>query len=306
VTAVEARGLRRDYGSLRAVDHVDLDVAAGEFFGFLGPNGAGKTTTIRMLTTLLRPTAGSARVAGHDVLTAPLEVRRRIGIVFQETTLDLDLTAQENLRFVARLYGLSRAETRARCDEALQLFGLSERRGELVRSFSGGMRRALDLARGVLHRPEILFLDEPTLGLDPAQRRRIWEFLRRLAGELGTTLFLTTHYLEEADPCDRVAVVDHGRIIAEGTPDALKRRLGRESVELTGAPADELAAEVRRLVGREPQRTDDGVSLPVDDAEEVLQRLLPLTARGIRISIRQPTLEDVFVSLTDAARAVAA
>jgi ABC-2 type transport system ATP-binding protein len=306
VTAVEARGLRRDYGSLRAVDHVDLDVAAGEFFGFLGPNGAGKTTTIRMLTTLLRPTAGSARVAGHDVLAEPLEVRRRIGIVFQETTLDLDLTAEENLRFVARLYGLSRAETRARCDEALELFGLTERRGQLVRSFSGGMRRALDLARGVLHRPEILFLDEPTLGLDPAQRRRIWEFLRRLAGELGTTLFLTTHYLEEADPCDRVAVVDRGRIIAEGTPDELKRRLGRESVELAGAPPDELAAEVRRLVGREPQRTDDGVSLPVEDAEEVLQRLLPLTARGIRISIRQPTLEDVFVSLTDRARAEAA
>ena len=145
--AIEARGLRRDYGSLRAVDHVDLHVAPGEFFGFLGPNGAGKTTTIRMLTTLLRPTDGSAQVAGHDVVAAPLEVRRRIGIVFQETTLDLDLTALENLRFVARLYGLSRAETRARCDEALALFGLSERKGELVRSFSGGMRRARSSAR---------------------------------------------------------------------------------------------------------------------------------------------------------------
>src|SRR5436190_740518 len=193
---------------------IDLDVQPGEFFGFLGPNGAGKTTTIRMLTTLLQPTRGAASVAGRDVQREPLGVRREIGVVFQETTLDLDLTAEENLRFCTRLYGLSRKESAARIDEALRLFELSERRRERVRSFSGGMRRALDLARGILHRPSVLFLDEPTLGLDVTQRRRIWEFLLRLSNEYGTTLFLTTHYLEEADPCDRVAIVDRGQIVA--------------------------------------------------------------------------------------------
>ena len=186
--AIAAVGLGRDYGSVRAVDAVDLEVRSGEFFGFLGPNGAGKTTTIGMLTTLLHPSRGAAWVAGRDVWAEPLAVRRQIGVVFQETSLDLDLTAEENLRFCTRLYGLSRKESASRIDEALRLFDLGERRRERVRSFSGGMRRALDLARGILHRPSILFLDEPTLGLDPAQRRRIWEFLLRLRTESGTTV----------------------------------------------------------------------------------------------------------------------
>jgi ABC-2 type transport system ATP-binding protein len=299
LTAIVAEAIGRDYGSFRAVDAIDFRVEPGEFFGFLGPNGAGKTTTIRMLTTLLRPSRGSAQVAGHDVVSDPLAVRRRIGIVFQETTLDLDLTAEENLRFAARLYGLTRRDAAIRCAEALELVGLTDRRDDLVRSFSGGMRRALDLARGTLHRPEILFLDEPTLGLDPAHRRRIWEFLRQVAGELGTTLFLTTHYLEEADPCNRVAIVDRGRIIAEGRPEELKQRVGRETVVLAGAPADELAAEVRRLVGVEAQPAQDGVSIAVEHAGDALQRLLPLAERGVRLEVRRPTLEDVFVALTD-------
>src|SRR5712692_8485202 len=249
VPAIAALGLGRDYGAVRAVDAIDFDVRPGEFFGFLGPNGAGKTTTIRMLTTLLRPSRGSARVAGKDVQRDPLGVRRQIGVVFQETTLDLDLTADENLRFCTRLYGLSRRESRQRIDEALSLFGLEERRGQRVRSFSGGMRRALDLARGILHRPSILFLDEPTLGLDPTQRRRIWEFLRRLCNESGTTLFLTTHYLEEADPCDRVAIVDRGQVVVLGEPSALKRTLGAESIELITEHADALTPRVRDLTG---------------------------------------------------------
>ncbi len=230
--AIAVAGLGRDYGRVRAVDAIDLEVQPGEFFGFLGPNGAGKTTTIRMLTTLLSPSRGEARVAGSDVVDDALAVRRQIGVVFQETTLDLDLTAEENLRFCTRLYGLSRRESKARIDEALRLFGLSERRHARVRSFSGGMRRALDLARGILHRPSIVFLDEPTLGLDPGQRRRIWAFLQKLVAEHGTTLFLTTHYLEEADPCDRVAIVDHGQIVALGQPDELKRNLGRDRIDV--------------------------------------------------------------------------
>jgi ABC-2 type transport system ATP-binding protein len=298
VAAIAAAGLGRDYGPVRAVDAIDLEVRAGEFFGFLGPNGAGKTTTIRMLTTLLRPTRGHAQVADRDVETDPLGVRREIGVVFQETTLDLDLTAEENLRFCTRLYGLSRKESKLRIEEALGLFGLEDRRRDRVRSFSGGMRRALDLARGILHRPSVLFLDEPTLGLDPTQRRRIWEYLRRLCSESGTTLFLTTHYMEEADPCDRVAIVARGSIVAAGAPKTLKRSLGGESIELTAERLDGLAARVHALTGVEPKRTGDVLSLIVDDAAAVLPLLLPLTANGVDVRLSRPTLEDVFVALT--------
>ena len=295
---IAALGLGRDYGSIRAVDAIDLEVRPGEFFGFLGPNGAGKTTTIRMLTTLLRPSRGTAVVAGNDVRDDPLGVRRQIGVVFQETTLDLDLTVEENLRFCTRLYGLSRKESATRIDEALHLFGLADRRHEVVRSFSGGMRRALDLTRGILHRPSILFLDEPTLGLDPTQRRRIWEFLRRLCSESGTTLFLTTHYLEEADPCDRVAIVDRGQVVVLGEPSALKRTLGAESIELITEHTDALTPRVRDLTGVEPVRAAHGLSVIVADAASVLPILLPLTDEGVEVRVSRPTLEDVFVALT--------
>jgi len=273
-------------------------VRPGEFFGFLGPNGAGKTTTIRMLTTLLKPSRGHARIAGLDTEADPLGVRRKIGVVFQETTLDLDLTADENLRFCTRLYGLSRKESKQRIDEALTLFGLVDRRSARVRSFSGGMRRALDLARGILHRPEILFLDEPTLGLDPGQRRRIWGFLQQLSAEHGTTLFLTTHYLEEADPCDRVAIVDHGAIVASGEPADLKRGLGRERIDIKTEKPDEVLARVREATGLEPQPAPHGLSLFVDSSEPLLPKLLPLTQEGVELGVTHPTLEDVFVDLT--------
>jgi len=303
--AIAVAGLGRDYGRVRAVDAIDLEVQPGEFFGFLGPNGAGKTTTIRMLTTLLSPSRGEARVAGSDVVDDALAVRRQIGVVFQETTLDLDLTAEENLRFCTRLYGLSRRESKARIDEALRLFGLSERRHARVRSFSGGMRRALDLARGILHRPSIVFLDEPTLGLDPGQRRRIWAFLQKLVAEHGTTLFLTTHYLEEADPCDRVAIVDHGQIVALGQPDELKRNLGRDRIDVRTERPDVFLASVRELTGLEPQRAQHGLSVFVDDAATVLPKLLPLTAQGAEVGVTHPTLEDVFVDLTGRSREAA-
>ena len=277
--AIVASGLGRDYGSLQAVASIDLEVRPGEFFGFLGPNGAGKTTTIRMLTTLLAPSRGSAQVAGKDILADPLGVRRRIGVVFQETTLDADLTAAENLRYCTRLYGLSRKESALRIDEALALFGLTIAATSGFATFSGGMRRALDLARGILHRPAILFLDEPTLGLDPTQRRRIWGFLRRLCSEEGTTLFLTTHYLEEADPCDRVAIVDRGSIVVAGEPATLKRGLGRESIELTAGPARRARRARHRAHRHVPPPRAPGLSLFVDDAAAVLPLLLPLTER---------------------------
>jgi ABC-2 type transport system ATP-binding protein len=297
-TAIRASALCRDYGAVRAVDSVDLEIGAGEFFGFLGPNGAGKTTTIRMLTTLLRPSRGTAEVAGFDAVTHPLDVRRKIGVVFQETTLDLDLTAEENLRFCTRLYGLSRRESSIRIAEALELFRLAERRRSRVRTFSGGMRRALDLARGVLHRPEVVFLDEPTLGLDPVQRRRIWGFLHDLTSEHGTTLFLTTHYLEEADGCDRVAIVNKGRIVAHGDPPSLVQSLGRDRIDLKTDRPDEIAARVNELTGLTPHRAPQHLSLFVEAAEAVLPQLLPLTADGVEIGVSRPTLEDVFVDVT--------
>lgn len=298
---VRAFGLGKDYGKLRAVDAVDIDVESGQFFGFLGPNGAGKTTMIHMLTTLVSPTRGRAEVAGHDVVGEPLAVRKNIGLVFQETTLDGELSAEENLQLAGKLYGLGRADLKARIEEVLALFELTDRRHDSVRTFSGGMRRQVDLARGILHRPAVLFLDEPTLGLDPVNRARVWEFLERLADEEGMTLFLTTHYLEEAEPCDRVMIVDRGKVIAQGTPEELKRDLGgSESIELVmGDPDPRLLAEIARRTGSEPRRTDAGVVVAVDSAEAILPLLLPLIGERLEsLSVRKPTLEDVFVAAT--------
>ncbi len=298
---VEAIGLGKDYGHITAVEAIDLAVGRGEFFGFLGPNGAGKTTMIHMLTTLIRPTRGSAVVAGHDVLDEPLAVRRHVGLVFQETSLDPELSAEENLRLSGRLYGLGRAELTRRIDEVLALFELEARRNDPVRTFSGGMRRLVDLARGILHRPTVLFLDEPTLGLDPVNRQRVWSFLERLASEEGMTLFLTTHYLEEAEPCDRVAIVDHGQVVANGTPEKLKRELGgQESIDLiVREPDGELIADIARRTGIEPRRTAEGFMLSVDSAEVVLAALLPLIGERIEsLSVRRPTLDDVFAAAT--------
>jgi ABC-2 type transport system ATP-binding protein len=240
---------------VRALHSLDLTVERREFFGFLGPNGAGKTTTIHLLATLLRPSRGGAQVEGHDIVREPLAVRRRIGLVFQETTLDRDLNVEQNLVFAARLYGLDRKTARNRIDELLELFDLNPRRGELVRSLSGGMRRTLDIARGILHSPSLLFLDEPTLGLDPANRRRTWEFLHRLRESASMTFFLTTHYLEEAEGCDRVAIIHRGRLAALGTPSELKA--GSETLEdvfirLTSADRGPMSAEevgIERMPG---------------------------------------------------------
>jgi ABC-2 type transport system ATP-binding protein len=298
---VQAFGLGKDYGKLRAVEAVDITVNHGEFFGFLGPNGAGKTTMIHMLTTLVGPTRGRAEIAGHDVVTEPLEVRKHIGLVFQETTLDGELSAEENLQLAGKLYGLGRAELKERIAEVLELFELTDRRHDSVRTFSGGMRRQVDLARGILHRPAVLFLDEPTLGLDPVNRGRVWGFLERLASEEGMTLFLTTHYLEEAEPCDRVMIVDRGQVIAQGTPTELKRDLGgRESIELVMSDPDpRLLADIARRTGSEPRRTSSGVIVAVDSAEEILPMLLPLIGDRLEsLSVRKPTLDDVFVAAT--------
>ena len=245
--AIEARGLGKDFGSIRALDRLDLAVHEGEFFGCLGPNGAGKTTTVHLLATLLKPTRGTARVAGYDVVRDDLRTRRSIGLVFQETTLDRDLTVEENLRFAARLWSLPGRLAAPRIAELLGQFGLLERRRDPVRALSGGLQRALDIARGILHQPRVLFLDEPTAGLDPRARRSLWELIRRLRRASGLTVFLTTHYVEEAEPCDRVAVIDRGRLVALGTPAELKRAAGVNTLEevflaRTGHPLAEPSA----------------------------------------------------------------
>ena len=229
--AIEARGLGKDFGPVRALDSLDLDVSVGEFFALLGPNGAGKTTAVHLFATLLHPTRGRARVLGHDVVRDGLAVRRGIGLVFQEPTLDRDLSVVENLRFAARLWDLPSRVAEPRINELLDQFGLAPRRDAPVRTLSGGQRRSADIARGLLAEPRALFLDEPTAGLDPQARRALWDSIHRLRAERGVTVVLTTHYVEEAEPCDRVALLDHGRLAAIGTPAELKRRAGTTTLE---------------------------------------------------------------------------
>lgn len=240
---VVVRELVKRFGDLEAVSGVNFSVAAGEAFGFLGPNGAGKSTTISILCTLLTPSGGSASVAGCDVVRDPLGVRRRIGLVFQDPTLDEYLTAEENLRFHAQLYRVPRAQVARRLDEVLEMVELSDRRGSLVRTFSGGMKRRLEIARGLMHSPQVLFLDEPTVGLDPQTRSHIWSYINELRARERITLFLTTHYMDEAENCDRIAIIDHGEIVATGSPEVLEAAVGKDRIELhvddpTGAIAE--------------------------------------------------------------------
>ncbi|MGQ4434533.1 ATP-binding cassette domain-containing protein [Streptomyces sp. SAS_260] len=303
VHAISARGLVKSYpgphSTTHAVRGLDLDVLRGETYAFLGPNGAGKSTTIALLCALARPTAGQATVAGADVGTQPDRVRRRVGMLFQHSALDPDLTAEQNLYIHARLYGLSRRHARLRAAETLETVGLADQHRSAVRTLSGGMRRRLELARGLLHAPEVLFLDEPTTGLDPHARAQVWEHLRALRDRHGNTLFVTTHYLEEAENCDRIGIIDHGRLVAQGTPLALKAEIGDDRVTLrTG---DDLTA--RQIVGRtQPGLAvtldSAGVSLRVPQGSAWIPRLCSaLEAHGIAVhaaSATPPTLDDVF------------
>ena len=297
--AIEVRGLVKRYGEILAVAGVDFTVERGEFFGFLGPNGAGKTTTISILCTLTRPTEETARVAGHDVVREPHRVRQKIGIIFQDPSLDTQLTAWENLALHARVYGVPGSVWRPRAEELLRLVELWERRHSLVRTFSGGMKRRLELVRGLLHNPEVLVLDEPTIGLDPQTRRQIWSHLLTLRRETGVTLFLTTHYLEEAEQCDRVAIIDHGRIIALDTPAALKARVAKDIVVLSTADNQRAADELRQRFGLEPMLVDGTLRIEAERGDELIPRLVrELTVPIQSASLRRPSLDDVFLALT--------
>ncbi|MFM7061085.1 MAG: ATP-binding cassette domain-containing protein [Actinomycetes bacterium] len=297
--AVVVEHLVRRFGDFTAVDDVSFQVEAGELFGFLGPNGAGKTTTISILCTLQRPSAGTARVAGHDVVTERDEVRRNIGLVFQEITLDDYLTAAENLRFHAVLYGIPPAEVQARMAPLLDMVGLSDRADQQVRFFSGGMKRRLEIARGLLHMPRVLFLDEPTIGLDPQTRTHIWDYVDELRAREHVTMFLTTHYMDEAERCDRIAIIDQGRIVAIDTPTRLKASVGADTITLAthddAVAARELAAEF----GISADAKGDHLVLRVPDGEAFVPRIFSTLSVGVTsVNVRRPSLDDVFLKYT--------
>jgi ABC-2 type transport system ATP-binding protein len=303
--AIEAERLVREFKKgPRAVDGIDLGVSPGEIYGFLGPNGAGKSTTVLMLTTLLPPTSGTARVAGFDVARDGPEVRKAIGAALQEAALDPLLTGREHLRLQASLQALPRQERAPRADELLERVGLSHAADRKVRGYSGGMKRRLDLALALIHRPRILFLDEPTTGLDIQSRTALWEEVRRLATEEGVTVFLTTQYLEEADLlADRVGIIDHGRIVAEGTPDALKAEIGRPTVEVVPAdPAEhERAAAILARFG-EPVASVRGVAVRLASGQANLAGIVRAAdGEGLAVEslqLHQPSLDDVFLVKT--------
>ncbi|MGA8295780.1 MAG: ATP-binding cassette domain-containing protein [Acidimicrobiales bacterium] len=297
--SIEVNELAKRFGEVEAVKGVSFSVAAGETFGFLGPNGAGKSTTIAMLCTLLRPTSGSARVAGHDVATEQAAVRQRIGLVFQDTTLDDYLTAEENLRFHAELYGVPRQEAPKRIEDVMNMVGLWDRKKSLVRTFSGGMKRRLEIARGLMHSPRVLFLDEPTVGLDPQTRAHIWSYMNELRRTEQITIFLTTHYMDEAEHCDRIAIIDEGTIVASGTPEELKAEVGRDRVQIHTADDDAAIAALKSVFDLDAARSEGGVAVYVAGGEQFVPRLFAELGMTIAsVSIARPTLDDVFMSHT--------
>jgi ABC-2 type transport system ATP-binding protein len=295
--AIDAQGLTKHFGDIRAVEDLNLEIPGGRFFGLLGPNGSGKTTTIHMLTTLVRPTRGRATVAGHDVAAEPVAVRRDIGLVFQESAVDRNLTVAENLNFAGALYKLPSSIVRRRTSELLDLFDLDARRDTVVANLSGGMRRAVDIARGVLHRPRILFLDEPTVGLDIINRNTVWRFIERLRKEESVTVLFTTHYLEEAADCDEVAFLAMGRIVGRGAPHELTRALAAYILEVESADLDGVADHLRPRFGR-CLRTGKRARLRVRDEHFSLADLqAELDSRVSAVQIRHPDLNDVYLWL---------
>src|SRR3954462_10604162 len=296
---IEVNALRKSFGEVEAVRGVSFSVGAGEVFGFLGPNGAGKTTTINMLCTLARPTGGSARVAGHDVVSERDDVRRHIGLVFQDPTLDGYLTAEQNLKLHAELYGVESSLVGARMRQVLEMVGLWERKDSTVMTFSGGMRRRLEIARGLMHSPRVLFLDEPTIGLDPQTRSSIWSYIRQLRETEEITNFMTTHYMDEAEYCDRIAIMDQGEIVALDSPAELKATVGADRVRSDTDDNEAAVEALRERFDVDPLIAENSVMFNVPGGEQFIPRLFAELGMPIRaVSVARPSLDDVFMKYT--------
>lgn len=296
---IEVSSLRKKFPEVLAVKDIDFNVKKGELFGFLGPNGAGKSTTIQMLCTLLKPTSGKAVVNGYNTLDNPGNVRKSIGLVFQESTLDENLTAYENLKYHANFYGIKKQKAKKRINEVLEMVQLTERKKSIVENFSGGMKRRLEIARGLLHYPKVLFLDEPTIGLDPQTRNKIWDFIQNLKKEEDITIFLTTHYMDEAEYCERIAIMDHGEIIAKDTPEQLKANLGGDVIKTKVENKDKAIKEIENKYNVKVQEYKDYLTFEHNNGEEFIPKFVNDFKEKIKsITMQQPTLDDVFLNLT--------
>jgi ABC-2 type transport system ATP-binding protein len=296
---IKVENLVKRFGSLTAVNDVSFEVEKGSIFGFLGPNGAGKTTTINILCTLLKPSSGRASISGHDCLKESSEVRKSIGIVFQDSTLDKDLTAYENLMFHAYLYDVPRKDMKKRVDDALHFVGLYERRKDIIKKFSGGMKRRLEVARGLIHRPRVLFLDEPTLGLDPQTRANLWEFIVGLPGKHDVTIFMTTHYMEEAEVCDKIAIIDNGKIITTGTPEELKKTVGGDVIYVRTSENIKAKGKIEKLFDVKVSEKDNELFLTSIRGDACIPELIKALGDTVQsVRLQRPTLNDVFLRMT--------
>jgi len=299
MSIIKVENLVKRFNSIIAVNDISFEVEEGTIFGFLGPNGAGKTTTINILCTLISPTSGRAFIAGHHCTNESSEVRKAIGIVFQDTTLDKDLTAYENLIFHAYLYNVPKTEMQKRVYDVLRFVDLFDRKDDLVKKFSGGMKRRLEVARGLIHRPRVLFLDEPTLGLDPQSRANLWEFITNLPAEHNVTVFMTTHYMEEAEVCDKIAIIDRGKIIALGTPDELKRTVGGDVVYIKTTDNVSTKEDIERLLGLSVSEKADELYLTCDMGNTCIPEMMRMIREKVlSVRLQRPTLNDVFLKLT--------
>lgn len=299
MSIIKVENLVKRYNGIKAVDDISFEVEEGTIFGFLGPNGAGKTTTINVLCTLLSATSGRAFINGHDCAKDSSLVRKSIGIVFQDTTLDKDLTAYENLTFHAYLYGVKKSEIKSRVNDALTFVELYDRKDDLVKKFSGGMKRRLEVARGLIHRPRVLFLDEPTLGLDPQSRANLWEFISEMPKQHKVTIFMTTHYMEEAEVCDRIAIIDNGKIIAQGSPEELKKTIGGDVVSLSTKDNKWSKGEIKRLFDIDAEEKGGELYLTSSKGDTCIPELIRgLSDMVLSVKLQRPTLNDVFLKLT--------
>lgn len=296
---IKVENLVKRYGNLAAVDGISFEVKEGTIFGFLGPNGAGKTTTINVLCTLISATSGKAFINDHDCLKEPSAVRKSIGIVFQDSTLDKDLTAYENLVFHAYLYGVKKSEIKGRVHDALNFVELYDRRDDLVKKYSGGMKRRLEVARGLIHRPRVLFLDEPTLGLDPQSRANLWGVITEMPKKHNVTIFMTTHYMEEAEVCDKIAIIDNGKIIAEGSPDELKKIIGGDVISLKTRDNKWSQQEIKKLFDIDAENKEGELYLTSNRGDACIPELIRgLGDKVLSVKLQRPTINDVFLKLT--------